>query len=482
MAKQYLPFPDTQAEMAEYREKYKFDTSAKKWYQQETETVAPTEAVTKVTEAFTPTNEAQRLALERVQQQFATTPTVPVQPDPPDSGDEGNLVIPKDVATDTPDVTDIQAFLKREEETARQNAEAQKKQDAATKERLDTRTEQQESWWDKIMGKETLEERESRAMEETGVDTSEYFDRLRADMAEMDSLQSSYDAKMAQRDMAVAGVEGVGMPQSWMDDRKVVITNKFNAELNSMAAGMNSKAASMQARNGMYDEAMKFASRAVDNYTADLDIEWKRYNEFADANEDLLNSMGSEYKDFVDAEKNALYERLTLKKADKTAVMKLLVDYPNAGITGEDSLVEATEKASRWSGQQVEELSEAEKTQGYKLGLAEEKEEGMTYEDAIRDYGAKLTLDYIDRIYRKGKYQLEDIKITEAEKEAEAEEASKTKEKEAREWDAKEASGEVNKYETELDNGWIRVNYTKPSFWKSVKNEEVLWYYEYKEE
>jgi len=113
-----------------------------------------------------------------------------------------------------------------------------------------------------------------------------------------------------------------------------------------------------------------------------------------------------------------------------------------------------------------------------KSGFLADKTEGMTYEDAIQDYGAVLSLDYVDRIYRKGKYSLEDTKIKEAEEEKKSEE----KEKEAHDWDAKEARGEVNKYEVKMDNGWTRVNYTKPSFWKSVKNEKVLWYYEYKEE
>ena len=47
---------------------------------------------------------------------------------------------------------------------------------------------------------------------------------------------------------------------------------------------------------------------------------------------------------------------------------------------------------------------EIDKEASYKAGLLTEKDGGMPYEDAIRDYGSVLDLDYIDRLYGRGKY------------------------------------------------------------------------------
>ena len=292
----------------------------------------------------------------------------PQQDEPPIGDDLGTFSMPKDTETPTPDTTDLDAFYAGEQERAKQEAERQAKIDEEERKQLEERKEEQQNWWDRMMGKETIEEKEASALEETGVDVSEHFKRLDADLAEMDSMRDSFKAKMAERDMALAGVEGVGMPQGWMNDRKIVITNKYNAELRLMAANMDSMAASMEAREGRYDKALQFADRAVDNYTKDLQIEWQRYNEFADENEDLLRDLGKEYEEFVQAERDAKYNQLVEQDRIKREVMEL--DRKSNGQTNiniNDTLQEANEKYVRWLSEQPEEVTDFTNTQ--KLAL-----------------------------------------------------------------------------------------------------------------
>jgi len=246
-------------------------------------------------------------------------------------------------------------------------AEAERAKAERDKEQAEFK-EKQESWWDRFGKKKTIEEKRAEEYAEIGFKPAEYFEKRRADIAEMESLYDSYNAKVKERDIAVAGVEGVGMPQGWIDDRKIVITNKYNAELNSMAAMINSKAAIMEARQNNFNEARSFANDAVSNYTADLYFEYKRYEEFVDMNMDLLDSLGAEYKEFVEGERVAMLQKLTLEEQEKTEVMKLVVDSKGqAGIDINDSLEEAREKYNQWAGAQVEGVTEFTKTQ--KLAL-----------------------------------------------------------------------------------------------------------------
>jgi hypothetical protein len=199
---------------------------------------------------------------------------------------------------------------------------------------------------------QTQEEKRSAEYEELGFDPTTYFAERKADIAEMESLYESYNAKVAERDNAVAGVEGVGMPQSWMDERKSVITNKYNAELNLMAAGINSKAAIMEAKQGNYNEARSLVDEAVSDYTADMKFQYSQFQEFMDLNQDFLDDLGEDYKNTLNAVDSAMLQKLTQAETEQTNVGNLMLQYPNAGIQIGDTLQEATQKASQWSATQ----------------------------------------------------------------------------------------------------------------------------------
>jgi len=101
-------------------------------------------------------------------------------------------------------------------------------------------------------------------------------------------------------------------------------------------------------------------------------------------NMDLLDSLGAEYKDFVEGERQAMLQKLTLEEQEKTQVMQLMRDAKGeAGITIEDTLEEANEKYVRWSGQQVEE-GEAPITRTVGGVLYQWNEATKTWEEKVR--------------------------------------------------------------------------------------------------
>jgi hypothetical protein len=217
---------------------------------------------------------------------------------------------------------------------------------------------EKKSWTDKFTSLfgQTQEEKRSAEYEELGFDPTTYFAERKADIAEMESLYESYNAKVAERDNAVAGVEGVGMPQSWMDERKSVITNKYNAELNLMAARINSKAAIIEAKQGNYNEARSLVDEAVSDYTADMKFQYSQFQEFMEMNQEFLDDLGADYKETLNKMDSALLQKIQITEEEKTNIGNMMLQYPNAGIQIGDTLAEAQAKASRWSATQPSEF------------------------------------------------------------------------------------------------------------------------------
>jgi hypothetical protein len=269
----------------------------------------------------------------------------------------------------TPDISTAQSttdYWKTYYENQQKLADQQKAEMEAKTKEFET---EKQSWLDKAKSAFglTQEEKATQEYEELGIKPAEYFAEKKADIAEMESLYASYNAKVAERDTKVAEVDNIGMPQNWTDDRKIVIQNKYNAELNLMAAGINSKAAIMEAKQGRFEEARSFVNEAVSAYVADMKFQYAQYQDFVEMNQEFLDSLGADYKDTLNKIDSALLQKIQLTEQEKTKVMELSVNYPNAGITINDSYNEALAKTSRFEATQPEETTEFTTTQ--KLAL-----------------------------------------------------------------------------------------------------------------
>jgi len=319
----------------------------------------------------------------------------------------------------------------------------------------------------------------------------------------------------------------MGMSEGWLRRKETEIHNKYNKLKAPIATQLNAYAAQAQTLQGNLGMANQFANQAVQAATYDQEFEYNTIKAFMDLNNDFLQSLKADQRFYFTNALDIAKSNFDLARSDKAQVMSWSLQYPEVGITLNDSKEQAFNKIN--FGQQVaipsqeaaiiglvnqgitdpakiydyinydeqgkphpgmpvsmEQINsvlsgvqpgEAEDitVEQYKSGFLADKAEGMTYEDAIQDYGTVLSLDYIDRIYRKGKYSLEDIKIKEAEEGMEEQEQLK---KDIAEWDAKYEAGEVHKIETD-DGKYTIIKYTKPS-WLPKGMEKVLFTYNIK--
>ncbi len=77
---------------------------------------------------------------------------------------------------------------------------------------------------------------------------------IQSQTQEIENLYESYNLKIAERDMAVAEVDNIGMPQSWIDSRKTVIANEYSTELNRISTNIEILTWSVQQKKQLLKE------------------------------------------------------------------------------------------------------------------------------------------------------------------------------------------------------------------------------------
>jgi len=244
------------------------------------------------------------------------------------------------------DTTNANGFLEKqraeslaEEERAKKRKEEEEARYKAEKKTL----------WDKLLGKQTVEEKQKAEYEELGYEPAEYIKERKADIADLEGMWTSYNKKESERDAAIARQEGRPGADIAFQNREVQnITNKYNIEINRIAAKINTKSAIMAQKQGLMNEAKAFVKEAVDAYTYDLQLAYTQFDKFEEDNRDLLEEIGQEYKDALAETKEINYKIYEEAKTEKTNVMNLMLDTPAAGITIDDTLEEAIGKASEY--------------------------------------------------------------------------------------------------------------------------------------
>ena len=199
----------------------------------------------------------------------------------------------------------------------------------------------------KNIGKQTPEEYATTKYAETGYTPSAYFASQKARIAELDTLSQQYNAKELEKNKAIEANRNLMAPMTFISGREAKIQRQYNIELSAMAANIQSKSAIMEMEQGNFNQAQNFVNQTVSNYTWTLQTDLAMLQDFYNDNQQLINSLDTKLQ-------NSLNRIIALKqdeyneiKAEKQAVLNLMLQSPNAGITVDDTLQSATEKAAK---------------------------------------------------------------------------------------------------------------------------------------
>lgn len=229
-----------------------------------------------------------------------------------------------------------------------QQKDIQTQKDAA----LQQQKTQTQPFLDKLLGAKAPSQVRADAQTTTGVDPATYFADEKAKIAEIGSLNEEYNAAKANVDQQVADLtgQGKGIPLDLLNNQAAQIQRNAAPKLNQLSANINSKAAVLQASQGMFSEAQNYVNQAVTDATADLKFNSEMYQTFYDNNQNVIDGLDTKYKDALASAKDDAEKAYSLAHADKTVVGALMInpDYAGAGITINDSLEEAQAKASKF--------------------------------------------------------------------------------------------------------------------------------------
>lgn len=233
-----------------------------------------------------------------------------------------------------------ESLFKTSEQQAK-DLQAQK--DAA----LTTQKNQTQPFLDKILGSKSPSQVQSETQSKIGIDPAQYFATEKASIAELQTLNEDLNATIAARDAQVAQTSGQMASNNFISNRVAQIERNAAVVINQKTANINSKAALLQASQGLFEEANKYVAQAVTAATADLKYNVDLFSTLYETNQNTIDNLDTKYQSALKDAKLAAESAWTTAVNEKTEVGKLLVANPQAAININDTLEEAYAKVTR---------------------------------------------------------------------------------------------------------------------------------------
>lgn len=215
-----------------------------------------------------------------------------------------------------------------------------------------------------VTGKPTVDvvAEQKKLYEEWGI--PEYYEKLQAITPEISSLMEQINTLKAEQERELLAKEQqlIGRPGAIVYGEKNFIKRQYAIDISAMSAELGAKAAVAEMYRGNISLARGLVSDAVEAYTYTIQQERADMDNLYTFYGDYLSTLDTETQRELDQIRADLEKDETRIRTDKTNVMNLMLEYPRAGIRLEDTIEEATKKASEWSAVQVEEVAETAET------------------------------------------------------------------------------------------------------------------------
>jgi len=316
------------------------------------------------------------------------------------SEESPTLTIP-DQETKEPDVSTAKSrldYYQQQIDYQEKEAERKKAEYEAEQKAYETK---KEEWWSDIEDMPTVEEKRESEYTEIGIDPAEYFKEQRSMTAEIGSLMEAYDSKVVKMEEALVKIEdrpglGMDLQQRSINERK----KEFNIELSQLSSQIKTKMAIMELKSNNFEQARSFVQEAINDYTYDLRLEYEQFEAFVSENKDVIDDLKTEYKEALTQAQSFAFAKWQEEENKAEQIGDLILKYPSAGITFDDSLEEATRKASEWIRTQPEDTKESSYKELYNEVVANGYE--GSYLDFLRERGVlgEVARDYTDEEFR----------------------------------------------------------------------------------
>lgn len=212
--------------------------------------------------------------------------------------------------------------------------------------RADKLAKDNQSLTDKYLGTmKNPEDVYEQAWKDTGMSAKEYFASQEKGIKEIETLNNEYANVKGAMEQQIAQSNDKMASMNFINNQTAQIRRNAEPQLNTISANISSKAATLQAQQGNFAEARSLVKDAVDAATAGNKFKYDMYKAYYDQNIDNFNRVDSVYKDAFEGAMNIAFKDYEMQREEKMQIGELMLKYPNAGITMNDSLAEAFDRA-----------------------------------------------------------------------------------------------------------------------------------------
>ena len=189
-----------------------------------------------------------------------------------------------------------------------------------------------------------------REREALGMQTM--IDEQMAIINEIRGLRSQYIDLEQQKGDALALSDGRVAPIGFIRGEQARIAEQFDRRQAVVSARMGAETAHLQAISGMVQQARGLISDIVNAATFDTELELKRIQIFRDVNAQEIAELDRDIQNQLQESQRYWENRLNMERQEKSQVMELMLQAPGAGITINDTVEQAVQKAQSFIGSQ----------------------------------------------------------------------------------------------------------------------------------
>ena len=213
-----------------------------------------------------------------------------------------------------------------------------------------------EGIWQKMLslaGKKPAVERQ-KELEEQQIkyEVPEWLSKVQAQNIKVAQIQGDITKLDTERQTEIDRAYSRAMPMSYIRGEVNEINRTYNSKRAYKVAELSAQAALMQAYQGNLTAARSLVADAVNAYVYDIQQKRSDFDTIFNIYGDWVNSLEAEDRNLLEQKRADLEREEERVRTEKTNVMNLMLQYPEAGITLEDTVEEATEKASKWQAAQ----------------------------------------------------------------------------------------------------------------------------------
>ncbi|MDD5220417.1 MAG: hypothetical protein PHV11_07615 [Candidatus Bipolaricaulis sp.] len=180
---------------------------------------------------------------------------------------------------------------------------------------------------------------------ETKYGTDDLLAKLQTQNVKVASLQGELQKLETEELTSIDTAEGRMASRGAIEGEKDTITRAYNIKKAYKSAELYAEAAVAQAYSSNYTEAQKLVTRAVDAYTTEIKQEIENYNNLFSLQSDWIQTLNKKEQELLQAKYNELVSQEEQLRKDKTDILNLMLQYPNAGIDINDTMEGAVKKA-----------------------------------------------------------------------------------------------------------------------------------------